>query len=75
MLTVLCVCVFVCESVHSPQPQTAQALTNLRTHFYTLPRRSAAPALVGASQGSTKRRKEEKEGEAASRKSNQYAFT
>lgn len=55
----VCVLLYECESVYSPQPQTAQALTNLRTRFYTWPRRSAAPVLVGASPGSIKKREEE----------------
>lgn len=52
---------YMCESVYLPQPQIAQVQTNLRTRFHTWPRHSAAPALVGALQDSTKRRDEERE--------------
>lgn len=41
--------------VYPPQLQTAQALTNVRTHFHTWPRHLADPALASASQGSSKR--------------------
>ena len=51
-LRVLCVCMHV----YSPQPQTVQALTNLRTRFCTWLKRSAAPAPEGASQGSKEKR-------------------
>lgn len=45
-----------CVSVYLPQPQTAQALTNLCIRFHTWPRRSAAPAQADALQDSTERK-------------------
>lgn len=44
----------MCLCVYPPQLQTAQALTNLRSHFQTWPRHLADPALASASQGSSK---------------------
>ncbi len=75
MCTCCHMCVCVCRSVYSPQPQTAQAPTNLHTHFCTWPKHSAAPALAGDSQGSTKKREGEEQWEAAWRKAEQRKAT